>query len=173
MTMLGKLEMFDRAMIGAALAGLVAGVLAFVPSPLAVAELFETAPVLEVIAPPALRMQPVPEVETFDVVSQRPLFNPERVPDPVPVVPAAGPGAAAPSALGDLSEYRLVGIAGDSQTQRALIRKAGGPATTYKPGDMLDGWTIEQISAAGVAISGGGRKETLTIPKAKSASTPP
>jgi general secretion pathway protein N len=173
MTMLGKIDMLDRVMIGAALAGLVAGALAFVPSPFAVAELFETAPVLQVNAPPALRVQPVPEVETFDVVSQRPLFNPERVPDPVPAAPAAGPGAAAPSALGDLSEYRLVGIAGDNQTQRALIRKSGGPAATYKPGDILDGWTIERIGADGVSISGGGRKETLTIPRAKNASAPP
>ncbi len=164
---------FSRTMTGIVVAGLVAGALAFVPSPFGVLDLFQSVPVLDVKPPPVLRMQPVPSIESYDLISLRPLFNPDRLPDPVPPRVATGPGAITAPALGDLTHFRLVGLAGDSQIQLALIQKSGGPVSTMKPGDMLDGWTIDRITAAGVSISGGGRKEFLTIPKAQNASTPP
>ncbi len=171
MSALGDDGAFNRVMIGAAVAGLVAGALAFVPSPFGVLDLFQTAPPLEIKAPPPLKLQPVPASEFYDLVTLRPLFNPDRRPDPVAATVAAG--AIATPTLGDLSQYRLLGLAGDSQTKLALVQKAGGTVMTLKPGDTFDGWTIGRISAAGVAVSGAGRQELLTIPKARNSAAPP
>ena len=63
MSALGEDGAFGRVMIGAAVAGLVAGALAFVPSPFGVLDLFQTVPPLEIKAPPPLKLQPVPVIE--------------------------------------------------------------------------------------------------------------
>ena len=173
MSALGADGAFGRVMIGAAVAGLVAGALAFVPSPFGVLDLFQTVPALEIKAPPPLKLQPVPASEFYDLVTLRPLFNPERRPDPKLAAVAAGSSASAAPTLGDLSQYRLLGLTGDSQIQLALVQKAGGTVMTLKPGDSFDGWTIGRISAAGVAVSGAGRQELLTIPKARNSAVPP
>jgi hypothetical protein len=90
---------------------------------------------------------------------------------PDPVLPAATVASAAPAAssLGDLGQYRVVGIAGDSQTRVALVRKGEGDVRTLKPGDSLDGWIVRAINERGVSISGGGRTEILAIPRASNA----
>ena len=81
MSALGEDGAFGRVMIGAAVAGLVAGALAFVPSPFGVLDLFQSVPPLEIKAPPPLKLQPVPVFEVYDLVTLRPLFNPDRRPD--------------------------------------------------------------------------------------------
>lgn len=156
------------ALFGAA--GLAAALLAFVPSPLALLDLFETPPVPDVTAPPPLRLAPMPAIASFDAIAERPLFNADRKPDPLPPPPEPPKPAIV---LGDLSQYRLLGLTGDRTTQRAVVQKTGGAAQMMKPGDQFEGWTIDKIDAAGVAISGGGRKELLTIPKAQNRAQSP
>jgi hypothetical protein len=150
--------------------GLAVAVLAFVPSPLRVLALFDAPPVLEVKAPPPLVMAPMPAIETFESIAERPLFNADRKPDPLPPPPEAPKPAII---LGDLTQYRLLGVTGDRQTQRALVQKTGGPLLTVKPGDVFEGWTVQTIGVAGVAISGGERKEILAIPKASNRAQSP
>lgn len=161
---------FRRAMIVAGAAGLGLAVIAFVPSPLRLFDLFTAHPAPEVKAPPPLRLAPVPDIKTFDVVAERPLFNAGRKPDPPPPPPEAPKAAVT---LGDLAQYRLLGVMADAQVQRAIVQKSGGASTIMKPGDTFEGWTIDKIDATGVALSGGDRKETLTIPKAKNGAPAP
>jgi hypothetical protein len=61
----------------------------------------------------------------------------------------------------------------DSAKQLGLVQKAGGSLLTLKPGDTFDGWTVDRIDKNGIAISGGGRKEILAIPKATNAAKSP
>ena len=155
---------FRRAMALTGAAGIAAALIAFVPSPLRVLDLFASRPALEVTAPPPLKMKPMPAIATFEAIAERPLFNADRKPDPSPPPPEPPKPAIV---LGDLAQYRLLGVTGDRRTQRALVQKAGGAPLTLKPGDTFEGWTVDKIDAAGVAISGGDRKETLAIPKAQ------
>jgi hypothetical protein len=150
--------------------GVLLALLSVFPSPLAVFDFFDAAPVIEVKQPPPLVMAPMPAADTFDAIAERPLFNTDRKPDPVPPPPEAAKPAIT---LGDLSQYRLVGTTSDRETQRAVIQKSGGASQTMKPGDQFEGWTIDKIDTDGVAISGGDRKELLTIPKAKNAAQSP
>jgi hypothetical protein len=71
----------QRVLAIAGAAGLAAAVIAFVPSPLRVFDLFDTLPVPEVKAPPPLVMTPLPAIITFDAIAERPLFNADRKPD--------------------------------------------------------------------------------------------
>jgi hypothetical protein len=160
----------QRALLIIAAVGLAAAILAFVPSPLGLFDLFDAPPVPEVKAPPPLVMAPMPAMSTFDAVAERPLFNADRKSDPLPPQPKAPTPAIV---LGDLMQYRLLGVTGDRQTQRALVQKTGGALLTLKPGDAFEGWTVEDINMSGVAISGGDRKEVLTIPKAQNAAQSP
>ena len=160
----------QRILAVTAAAGLTAAVIAFFPPPLRVLDLFDTPPAPEIKAPPPLVMAPMPALATFDAIAERPLFNADRKPDPLPPPPEPPKPAIV---LGDLTQYRLLGITGDRQTQRALVQKAGGSLLTLKPGDVFEGWTVDSIGASGVAISGGARKEILAIPKAQNRAQSP
>lgn len=165
MRLFGPLDRLGRAMAWVAAAGLGAAALAFVPSPSTLLEALRPVPAPEIRDAPKLVLAPVPDLKAYDELTRRPLFNPERVPDPAGGVATAG-GTTGASALGDLSGYRVVGIAGDSATRLALVRNAGGGTVTLRRGDMLEGWTVSGIDARGVSISGGGRTEVLAIPRA-------
>lgn len=170
MNVFADLGVGQRALAIVGATGLAAAMLAFVPSPLGLFDLFDVPPVPEVKAPPPLVMAPMPAITTFGAVAERPLFNADRKADPLPPPPEAPKPAIV---LGDLAQYRLLGVTGDRQTQRALVQKTGGPLLTLKPGDVFEGWSVDGISMSGVAISGGDRKEVLAIPKARNAAQSP
>ncbi len=170
MSILTEQHGFRRAMLIAGACGVAVAFIGFVPSPVALIDAFATTPVLEVKVPPPFRLQPMTAIESFAAIAERPLFNADRKPDPLPPPPEAAKPLVV---LGDLSQYRVLGVTGDSAVQRALVQKTGGQTLTLKPGDMFEGWSVDRIDAAGIAISGGDRKEVLTIPKARNLSQSP
>lgn len=170
MTLLGDLTPARKVLLGIAAAGLLAAMVAFVPSPFGLFDLFQKPPVPEVKAPPPLRLPPTPPLASFDAIAARPLFNVDRKPDPSPPQPEAAKPAIT---LGDLTQYRVVGTVRDDQRQLGLVQKSGGLLLTLKPGDTFEGWTVDKIDRSGIAISGGGRKEVLAIPKATNAAKSP
>jgi len=150
-----------------------AGCLSVLPSPFGLAGALSRppAPVVRDVGP--VTLAPMPTLESYAPLLVRPLFNPARTPDPVSA-PVAGPaGTPQGQALGEISQYRVVGIAGDNQTRIALVRKGEGSVLTLRPGDSLDGWTVKAIDGRGVSISGGGRTEILAIPWATNAAPTP
>jgi len=156
---------FSRAMGLVAALGIVCGLLAWLPSPLGL--LTGRAPdrVGSVRAVAVPKLQALQPLESYEMLTQRPLFNPGRIPDPRPAT-SGSVGSAVPAVAGDIAQYTLVGIAGDARTRVALVRKADGEVITLRNGDMLDGWLVGAIDGRGVSISGGGRREILAIPRA-------
>ena len=156
---------FSRVMAWIAVLGIVCGLLAWLPSPLGFLTRLgpDRVAILKPVAAP--RLAALEPLETYAALTQRPLFNPGRVPDPWPAATAAVAAVGA-GAAGDVAQYTLVGIAGDARTRVALVRKADGEVVTVKKGDMLDGWLVGAIDGRGVSISGGGRREILAIPRA-------
>ncbi|MFM9862311.1 MAG: hypothetical protein ACKVRO_01780 [Micropepsaceae bacterium] len=170
MTLLGELTPARKVLLGLTAAGLLAAMIAFVPSPFALLNLFERPPVLEIKSPPPLRLAAPPPLASFEVIAARPLFNADRKPDPLPPPPEALKPAIT---LGDLAQYRVIGTVRDDVRQLGLVQKSGGSLLTLKPGDTFEGWTVDKIDRSGIAISGGGRKEILAIPKAANAAKSP
>ncbi|MEQ1756306.1 MAG: hypothetical protein ABL973_19475 [Micropepsaceae bacterium] len=166
MMLIGDQGSYGRVMVWLGGLGLAAAAAAFVPSPLGLFDLFQGVQPLEVKSHPPLQLQALPAIASYDVITTHPLFNTNRVPDPVAPVATSGGQPASGPLLGDLSQFKLVGIAGDSETRIALVQKAGGALQRLKPGDSLEGWIVTGIDARGVSISGGGRKEVLAIPRA-------
>jgi hypothetical protein len=131
---------------------------------MALLDAFDAPGKLEIRNPPPLQLQVLPGLATYEDIANHPLFNPDRLADPVAkAVAVADAGSATPK---DLSQFRLVGLVSDGVTRLALVRKADGGVLTLKPGDNLDGWSVLRINSKGVAITGGGREENLAIPYA-------
>ena len=170
MNIAGELTPARKALAAIAAAGALAAVVAFVPSPLGLIDLFAKPPVLEVKAPPDVKLRAMPPIAAFEEIAARPVFNADRKPDPIPPPPEA---AKPVSTLGDLAQYRVLGTIRGGEMQLALLAKSGGAVLTVKPGDTFEGWTIDKIDDAGISISGGERKEVLTIPKANNAAKSP
>ncbi len=168
--MLGAMTTTRKVFAMIAAAGGAAALIAFVPSPLGVFDLFARPAVLEVKAPPPVKLAPTPPLASFDEIAARPLFNADRKPDPVPPPPEA---PAAAITLGDLAQYRVLGTVRGGDMQLALVQKSGGSVLTLKPGDSFEGWKVDRIDGGGVSISGGERKEILAIPKANNAAKSP
>lgn len=152
-------------MTAALAAGLAAMVLAFVPSPLRLLDGFDSAPEIEVHAPPPLKLTSMPPISAYGGITARPIFNADRRPDPLTSARRSTPQAQPADA--DISEFRLVGIVTDSVAQRALIVRSGGPAVKVSPGDRLGGWRIEKIDPSGVLATSEGRSVKIVIPKSQ------
>ena len=170
MNLLNGLGIWGRSLVGLGAAGLVAMVLAFVPSPLRIFDLFDRVPEIQVKAPVMAKIAAMPAPAAFGVITARPLFNIDRKPDPLPPPPEPPKPAIT---LGDLAQYKVEGVISGGGMQLGLVRKSGAQPLTLKLGDVFEGWKVEKIDARGIAISGGDRSEILAIPKAEIGRPPP
>lgn len=164
-------DRLTRAMAAILGAGFIALVLAFVPSPLRLLDLFDAAQAPELREPPTLKLTVMPPAASYAAIAQRPVFNAGRLPDPVTSVATSAP-APQPSA-GDLSEFRLIGVVADSVTARALLARGGAPAIKVSPGDKLGEWRIDKIDGTGVVATHNGRKTKIVILKSQPAPATP
>jgi type IV pilus biogenesis protein PilP len=165
MRLLADIGPLGRALGWIGIAGLLASLLAFVPSIPGLFQALQPTPVPQVQTVTVAPLREAAALEAHEVLTRRPLFTAGRRPDPVtapPGAPVDGRGAMST----DPTQYRLVGIAGDSVERLALVRKADGEIVTVRTGDSLDGWTVDRIDTRGVSISGGGLTELLAIPAA-------
>jgi hypothetical protein len=160
-----------KGLTAALAAGFLALVLAFVPSPLRLFDLFDSAEAPDLHEPPTLKLAVMPPVDAYGAIVQRPIFNADRIPDPATSVATSMPAPQA--AEGDLSEFRLVGIVADGVTARALLARGSAPAVKVRPGDKLGEWRIDTIDSTGVAASSNGRKTKIVILKAQPAPATP
>ena len=149
-------------------AALAAAALAFVPSLHTILGIFDRPEVFAVKEPPAVNLAPPSPLAAYDAIAARPLFNLDRKPDPA--LPAKVLGG--PTALGDLSQYRLTGVIRAAGTAMALVQRTGSPTLTLKKGDTFDGWTVQEVDDKGVTVAGGDRSELLAIPKAENRAQP-
>lgn len=119
---------------------------------------------IEIVSPELRYPADNPDIprDALSIITERPLFNVDRQQDPAPQMQSQLPA---------LDNYRLAGVIVTGETSIAIIEKKTSKATvTLKVGDLLDGRTVKEITAAGVSLSGQATSEMLTIPKATGAS---
>jgi hypothetical protein len=101
----------------------------------------------------------------YDLISKKPLFNDDRQPDPPPPPPPPPKLPPLPSA----DNYRLVGLVLSPDVHIALVRRQkDGSVARLKPGDPLDGWTVQVIDPTGVQLSGQNTSMELKVGRAAS-----
>jgi hypothetical protein len=161
-----------RWLVTAVVAGAIALLAAFLPSPLLLLQALEQPAVVVVPALPHLSTPDVQALSAYDEIAARPIFNEGRKADPDAPRASAAPAHARTSG-GELSEFRLVGIVADSAIQRAIVEREGAASQRVAPGDEIAGWRVESIDRAGIVVTKDARSLRISIPKSQPRRTTP
>lgn len=153
------------------LAGFAAMLAAYLPSPASLLA-GQSARAPQVVEPPPLKMAAMPPREAFAEIASRPIFNNARRPDP-PTTDATVQDVYGEGTVSDLSQFRVVGIVTDRETQLALVQTPAGKTERVRAGDTLEGWRIEKIDVSGVTATDGIRSARLAIPRAQNKAPTP
>lgn len=121
------------------------------------------------VAPPRV---PAP-FEAYRPVFERPLFNRDRRPDPLPAPPAPPEPAiilpepaVEPPALLELEGFELVGMALSAEGHVALVRRPGDAAVTrLHRGDVIGRWRVETVEQGAVIFTLGEQSHILAFRK--------
>lgn len=155
-----------RWLVTATVAGAIALLAAFLPSPLKLLRAFEQPAGVAVPGLPKLSTPDVPALSAYDEIAARPMFNEGRRADPDAPRMGSSP-ARAHTTGGELSEFRLVGIVADSAIQRAIVEREGAASLRVAPGDEIAGWRVESIDRAGIVVTKDARSLRIAIPKSQ------
>ena len=106
-------------------------------------------------------------VETFEAITERPLFRQTRRPAPATIAqqrPDTPTVAALSQEPQRPPEFRVLGVAVDGQGNgSALIAAESGAAQRVFRGETIDGWSIEEISPDGVVVAQGEARWRLQV----------
>lgn len=101
----------------------------------------------------------VPELASFAVIGERPLFVEGRRDRPATV--AAMP----PAEVADTPEFHLSGVMLQDGKARALIAPAGAATAWVMEGQSIGGWTVQRIHAGAAELASESGKITIELYK--------
>jgi hypothetical protein len=117
------------------------------------------APILERVAtPPEPR---VPRDDAVDDIAARPLFSAERRPYVAPPPPRARQAALAPDQ--PALPLELAGTYLSGANRAALVQISGRAPEWLRPGDLIDGWRIDEIKQDQVQLRKGDQGQVLLL----------
>lgn len=125
------------------------------------------AEVTAVPLPPPAEAFGLPALAAFQEIVERPLFVPDRRPQPAAATPLPLPLPAAPSDL------RLMGIVQTQGRPRAVLRGPDGRTTTAGAGETVGRATILSVGAETVVVVDPGGRRELTLPSPGSGAPSP
>ena len=128
----------------------------------------ESAPAARTREAPAVARRPLPPVEIFSAMVDRPLFAATRHPRVSPEEPALEPFpeevAEAPPAPDDIRDrYRLIGTVDEDGRVFALLVSNDGAYVRVRRGDRLENWTVDAISRQRVLMVNGDEGAELRL----------
>jgi len=104
------------------------------------------------VAPvPASGLEP-PGLSELADLTERPPFAASR----------RAPGAAGQDESLVLGRYRLAGVI-VAPTRRSVILSAASGPLTVSEGEVVDGWTVEEITPERVILVSGGRRQEISV----------
>lgn len=104
----------------------------------------------------------LPPLATFSEIWTRPVFVPSRRPEAI----MAGPRTPSGPAISNDQQppaIKIVGVATGPAGGAALVRTSRNTVKRYYVGDVINGWTIEQIEPASVTVSRNGARWLLPV----------
>jgi hypothetical protein len=109
-----------------------------------------------------LALPPMPPLQRFAAVTERPLFSPSRHP----------PLQASDDAEGAWSGFALAGIIITPESHEALIRHGSPPTIAHlREGQDIEGWVVRSILPDRVVFAGGKELHELRLTPKPSASS--
>lgn len=108
--------------------------------------------------------RPLPPLERFAVVTERPLFTAERRPPAEDPAPEAGAVTRPP--------LQLAGIVAVQDTYRVLARPPQGEPVRLAVGDEYQGWRVTEIGPERLVLTRDGRSEAYELRPAAPAGDP-
>jgi hypothetical protein len=112
------------------------------------------APILEQVA--ALPQPRVPRDDAVEEITARPLFSAERRPYVAPPPRPANPAAPA-------LPLELAGTYLSRTDSAALIQVSGRAPEWLRPGDLIDGWRIDEVKQDQVQLRKGDQEQVLLL----------
>lgn len=113
-------------------------------------------------SPPQVQMPPPPEPERYAGILERPLFRPDRKPEPPP--DALPEPAAAPEVNADLETLDLTAVMLTSTLMSAWVRDPAQPTLRrLRLGDDVHGWTVQKILEDQVILARAGEEHALIL----------
>jgi hypothetical protein len=116
---------------------------------------------------------PTPALDDYAVITDRPLFNPDRRPPPPPAAPPTEPEPDAPEP--DMVTEpppppppeppvgRLHGVIGGSGAWIVIFQQDGDKVRRLKEGEDLDGWRIVEVQPNAVVFAHGDDRHTVPL----------
>lgn len=113
-----------------------------------------------------------PALENYAVITERPLFNPDRRPAPPPPEPESppdpepepAPREAKPEAPPKPPGGRLHGVIGDDSGWIVLYQEEGTDTIRrLKPSDRVQGWTIDEVQPHAIVFVRGDLRHSLRL----------
>jgi len=104
------------------------------------------------LAPRRVREPAGPQVAEYPAILKKPIFAPDRAPDPKDM-----------AISGSMTGYAVLGIglAGDAAT--ALIRTPSGTIERVRPGEDVDGWKLLSVGPSELTLAKDNEHRILTV----------
>lgn len=128
---------------------------------------FPLAPTVTAAPPAAPMLEPavrpaeprLPAEDAVEEIAARPLFSADRQ----PYVPPAPSAQEAPAPDRRALPLELAGIFLSGADRAALVQASGQPPEWLRPGDLIDGWRIEEIKQDQVQLIKGNQEKVLLL----------
>lgn len=104
------------------------------------------------LAPRRVRDPAPPRVAEYPAILEKPIFAPDRKPDPREMAIAGG-----------MAGYEVLGTAIAGDTSTAVIRTPAGSIERVRPGEDLDGWKLVSVGPRELTLERNNEHRILTV----------
>jgi hypothetical protein len=116
-------------------------------------------------AVPPLDLPPgvVANIAAYDAIIERPLFSPNRRPEPIDEAATPTDSTESEEAVVEIDGFRLTAVLRDGDSTTVLIEDRTGQTRTLHEGDQLGNWRLGDVLDDRVELIADNRRETLMV----------
>lgn len=105
----------------------------------------------------------LPEFSGFSAIAQRPLFRPDRRPEPEPVVTEPERPVTPVVTNDNPPDFIVVGVVTGPEGRGAATVRDGSETRRVYSGDTVQGWRVDTINRDGIVVTRDGQRWSLPI----------
>ncbi|MEE2565719.1 hypothetical protein [Hyphobacterium marinum] len=105
----------------------------------------------------------LPDFSSFAAIAQRPLFRPDRRPEPEPVVTIPDGPVTPIQSSDNPPDFIVVGVVTGPEGRGAATVRDGTETRRVYAGDTVQGWRVDTINRDGIVVTRDGQRWSLPI----------